>query len=133
MELKWKLHQFTFIPDDYAVTQTDVCVMDVHRGTFVRAVAMRVGTPFDGTTPTISIGDGSDAIGFMTTTEAAAGVAGLKNGIGEYLCTQQSAGPNANGKMYTEDDTIDLDFTSPGAGCTEGVATVIILYTDEVE
>lgn len=129
MDLKWKIHKFDFTPDAHETTQTDVCVMDVHRGTFVRAVMLQIGVAFDGTTPTLSVGDDGSAIGFVTTVEAAATADGLKNGIGAYLNSIHAAS-NANGKLYTEDDTIDLDFTSAGEGTTEGQCTVIVVYAE---
>lgn len=135
MELKWKLHQYTFKPADYTVDETGHPgarkVMDVHRGTLVAFVAMRVGLAFNGT-QTISIGDGDEAEGFLTIAEAATilGAGGLVNGAGIHLVTPDTgSGVSANGKLYTEDDTIDLayDYTSD---TTQGLATVYIVYAE---
>jgi len=131
MELKWKLHKFTFKPADYTATEPRA-VMGVKRGTLVANVALRIGEQFNGVTDTIAIGDGTDPNGFMTTAQAACTVAGLKNGAGEYLATLDSdAGGNTPGagRLYTADDTIDLVFTAAGDGTT-GLATVYIIYAE---
>lgn len=143
MELKWKIHKWNFSPtlaQLQTVGPTAFKIMDVHRGTLVRQVAMRVGVAFDGTTPTASIGDGAaggaDVEKFMTTAEAAITEAGLKNGAGVYLVTEDTAGvtDSANGKLYTEDDTIDLFYTgvAPDGGneVTEGQLSVIVVYCE---
>lgn len=140
MELKWKLHQYTFVPTSYVTDETGHPgarkIMGVKRGTLVSHVAMRVGIQFDGTVA-ITVGDGGNASGFMTDANTDVdGSTGLKNGTGEYLITQDTGagtGPNANGKLYTEDDTIDLAYnytTEDGDTTTKGQVTVYIVYAE---
>ena len=130
MELKWKIHKKDYKPSDYTATET-VSIMGVRRGTLVRQVALRIGVAFTpGKGETIDIGVGNDPDGFMTATEAAL-TAGLKNGAGEYLVTKDTAGitTSHNGKLYTEDDTIDLKYTGAGE-VVAGQCTVIIVYCE---
>lgn len=122
MELKWKIHRMTIL---FRTTDGTRCVMDVHEGTYVRYVAVRVDVTFDNLT-SLKIGDDGDSGGFGTVTE---GSATLQNLTGEYLCTQNDGGPNANGKLYTEDDTIDATFVKSN-GPTQGIAEVIVVYAE---
>jgi hypothetical protein len=119
-ELKLKHHTYTFKPTAYATDEVRK-VMGVRRGTWVLGVALRVGVAFNGTV-TISIGDGDDPDGFMTTAQAAIGSTGLKAGWGAYFSA-------ANGKLYTTTDTVDItyDYT---ADTTQGECTVIITYAE---
>lgn len=139
MELKWKTHKWDFIPTTTQLkseVKTAYKVMDVHRGTLIKSVSMRVGIEFDGTTPVASVGDGlaggADTEKFMTETEAAITSADLKNGAGEYLVTPDTVGNtgvSTNGKLYTEDDTIDLFYTGV-AGTSKGQLSVIVVYAE---
>lgn len=123
MELKVKVHTYTFKPAVYATTETRK-VMSVRRGTWIMDVAVRVGVAFNGTTPTISIGDGIGTTIFATITDVACAATGLKHGYG-------AAFSGMNGKLYTADapDTVDLFYTYT-AGTTTGECTVIITYAD---
>ena len=120
MKLKWKLHQYTFKPGAYVTTETRA-IMGVKRGTHVRAVIVRIGETFNGTTPTISVGDGDGLEGYATQDDLGT-AAGLKAGNGLFFSA-------ANGKIYTGDDTVDLRYIY-NTGTTEGLATVYILYTE---
>lgn len=91
MKLKWKLHTYTFKPGAYITTETRA-IMSVKRGTFVRAVAVRIGETFNGTTPTISVGDGDDLEGYAAETDVGV-AAGLKAGNGVFFSA-------ANGKLH---------------------------------
>lgn len=122
MELKWKLHQCDFV---FRGTTGTRVLMDVHRGTLVKHIAVRVGEIFNGISG-ITVGDGSDATKFGTITH---GSLQLENLTGEYLCTDYDGGPNANGKLYTEDDTIIATITVSDTPTT-GVATVYIIYAE---
>lgn len=141
MELKWKTHKWDFNPTTAQLQTpgpTEFPVMDVHRGTLIGSVSVRVNTAFDGTTPTASIGDDGAAEGFVTEADLNIGAggsgAGLFNGTGQYLCTKHTTGPNANGKLYTEDDTIELVYTgvAPDGGneVTQGALSVIVTYCE---
>lgn len=124
MELPLKIHTYTFKPADYAADEVRK-VMSVRRGTWVLAVALRVGEAFNGTV-TIDIGDdvagGGDVDGFMTNAQAAIGVTGLKAGYGAYFS-------GANGKLYATTDTIDITYNYT-AGTTQGECTVIVVYAE---
>jgi len=133
MELKWKIHKWDFNPTAAQLIETDptaYCVMDVHRGTLIRQVALRIGVAFTpGKGETISIGDDTQVAGFMTAAEAALTV-GLKNGAGIYLVTPDTgSGVSTNGKLYTGDDTIDLTYTG-AADVVAGQCTVIVVYAE---
>lgn len=63
------------------------------------------------TTSTITLGDGSDVDGYITTTDYDPEAAALGvpiPGTGAYLA-------NSGGKLYTVDDTIDAVYTANGA------------------
>lgn len=126
-KLKVKRHTYTFVPTAYATTETRK-VMSVRRGTLILDVAVRVGVAFNGTTPTISIGDAGGATIFALTTDVDCANTGLKHGWG-------AAFSGANGKLYTETDiaagrnAVTLTYTYT-AGTTAGECTVIITYID---
>lgn len=120
-ELKVKTHTYTFKPTAYATTETRA-IMGVKRGTWVLGVSVRVGVAFDGTTPTVSIGDGTGATIFATTAQVDAENTGLKAGYG-------TAFSGSNGKLYTATDTVDLFYTYT-ALTTAGECTVIVVYAD---
>ena len=79
---------------------------------------------FNATSPTLTIGDGSDADGYADNTDVALATAAtattpaikLFSGLGQ---------PYANGKRYAEDDTIDLAW-NPGTDGTTGSIDVFI-------
>ena len=122
MELKWKLHAYTFKPGAYITTETRA-IMGVKRGTFVAGVFARLGEAFNGTTPTISVGDVAGAVdGFMLTTNITYATPGLYAGYGSYFSA-------ANGHLYTADDTIDLVYTY-NTGTTTGLVTIYIVYCE---
>ncbi len=119
MKLKWKRHSYSFKPVAYASSEVRV-IMGVKRGTFVRAVAVRIGEAFNGTTPTISVGDDTDDEGFVAMADITIGTPELYAGYGVYFS-------GINGKIYTVDDTIDLDYIY-NTGTTTGFCTVYILH-----
>ena len=121
MELKWKLHQYTFKPVAYGSGEVKA-IMGVKRGTWVKAVAVRIGEAFNGTTPVISVGDDTgDAGGFVAAGDVTEETPELYAGYGSYFS-------GSNGHLYTDDDTIDLTFTVTGG--STGLATVYILYAE---
>jgi len=121
MELKWKLHTYTVKPAAYASSEVRD-IMGVRRGTFVRAVAVRIGEAFNGTTPTISIGDGDDDEGFVAMADITIASPALYPGNGVFFSA-------SNGKLYTEDDVIELDYIY-NTGTTTGLCTVYVLYCE---
>lgn len=121
MELKWKLHQYTFKPAAYGSGEVKA-IMSVKRGTWVKAVAVRIGEAFNGTTPTITIGDVAGAAnGFVADADVTEETPALYPGYGTYFSA-------TNGHLYTDDDTIDLTFAVTGG--STGLATVYILYAE---
>lgn len=127
-DVKIKRHIYTFKPASYTGDEVKA-IMSVKRGTYVMGVSVRVGEVFNGDTdPKIDIGDvAGDTSGFVDSTAVAdvdVGTLGLYDGYGSYFAT-------ANGKLYTEDDTIDLTFTHAATGSpTTGLATVYIVYCE---
>lgn len=125
MELKWKLRKVDFVPAAYGSTETKA-LMDVHRGTWVKGVMVRTGEAFTGTT-TCEVGDGGNTAGFVAKANFGAG---LRNGTGPYLVAPDAGlGAPANGKLYTEDDTIDIKYTT-GDAAAAGICTVYIVYAE---
>lgn len=108
--------------DDPAATYT----IPVKKGQAVIYGATNVLTAFDATTPTITIGDGSDADGYADNTDVALATARTAttpafkpfSGLGQ---------PYANGKLYTADDTIDVAW-NPGTGGTAGKLLIYIEF-----
>lgn len=133
MDLKWKEHKWDFNPTTDELKETsavEFCVMDVHRGTLVASVSVRINTAFSAGAPTASVGDDDDLTGMVTVADAtitALGT-GLKNGTGADLTTQHDAS-NANGKLYEADDTIELEYTGD-ALTTVGALSVIVVYAE---
>lgn len=125
MESKVKRHVWNFEPTAAQLVDTDPAtyvVMGVKRGTRILSAAVRIGVLFDGTGPTISVGD-VDVDGLVDELDITMGTIGLYDGYGAYFS-------GANGRLYTEDDTVDLVYTG-AADVTQGQAVVIITYIDE--
>ncbi len=121
MELGFKLHQYTFKPAAYASGEVRA-IMGVRRGTWVKAVAVRIGETFDGGAA-ITIGDAAGAAdGFVAGGDVTEGSVGLYAGYGTYFS-------GANGHLYTTDDTVDLTYAT-GDTPTQGLATVYIIYAE---
>lgn len=130
MELKHKLHAYNFDWTQYTGTPPAAqrfALMDVHRGTLVTHIAVRRAEAFVNMT-SIEVGDGDNDAGFGTVTH---GSTGLENLAGEYLVTQDTAGVTAahNGKLYTDDDTIELVVTPSGAQ-SAGLLAIYIEYCE---
>lgn len=98
--------KFNYRPVAYATTETRE-LFPVAAGDLVGPVFMNVRVAFDGTTPTLSLGDDGDVDRFMTTTTAAATVTGLKQGIGGSGSTYLAIGQH----LYVAANTIDVVYT----------------------
>ena len=122
MELKWKLHTMNF---KWRGTTGTRIIMDVHRGTLVKGIFVRVGEVFNGISA-LTIGDSDNAVKFGTVTY---GSLQLENMTGEYLCTQYAAGPDANGRLYTDDNDIRATITVSDTPST-GEAIVSVIYAE---
>lgn len=122
MELKWKLHACNI---KWRGTTGTRIIMGVHRGTLVRYIAVRVGEVFNNISA-LTVGDSDDATKFGTVTH---GSLQLENLTGEYLTTKHTTGPNANGKLYTEDNSIRATMTTSDTPST-GEAIVYVVYAE---
>lgn len=133
MELKWKTHKWDFNPTTaqlQTVGPTEFTVMEVHRGRLVKSVALRINTAFAAGTPTVTVGThGGDLDGLAVEGDITIASAALYHGTGQELCTKHTTGPNANGKLYTADGYIVINYT--GDGSTEaGALSVTVTYCD---
>jgi hypothetical protein len=87
-------------------------LFSLRAGARVLAAWCRVLTAWAGaTTPTFTLGDGADPDGYITDANANEEAAGAYDGTGAFIAT-----PN-QGKLYTADDTVDVDYV---AGATPG-------------
>lgn len=91
-------------------------LFEVPANIFVVEIKIRVVTAINGTTPTVTIGDGDDPDGFFTSAEFVPATA-----IAGYRSSLKSAGPYAGGKLYETADTIDavIAQTDTSAGVFE--------------
>ena len=74
-----------------------------------------------GTDSTMTLGDGSDRDGFITSTEfdlEAGAIGNIVDGKGAYLAF-------SGGKLYTADDKIDADYIASG---TPGAVTPVTIF-----
>lgn len=133
MELKWKRNKWDFNPTTaqlQTVGPTQFCVMDVHRGTLIGAVQVRIDNAFTAGAPTVSVGDDGDLTGLVAVADVTIGSEGLYNGTGPELCSKYDATASlANGKLYTTDDTIEINYTGDGS-TTAGSLSVIVEYCE---
>lgn len=91
----------------------------VKAGTFVHKVVTVVKTAFNATSPALTVGDGDDADGYLTSVNVALATAGT----GTAPAVKDSSGianPYQFGKYYAADDTIDFAWTQGTSG-TAGV------------
>lgn len=107
-----------FISEELTLAGGDVAIFNVPAGTRVLEIKAEVTEVWDGDAA-ITIGDGTDADGYMTDAEINTAAVGFRSSL-------KGAQPLAAGKLYTADDTIDLDVTSTTG--TTGKVIVHILY-----
>lgn len=112
---------------DYS-TPTATYTIPVKAGTFVHQVGTVVTVAFDATSPSLTIGDGDDADGFLDSTDIALGTAATATTPAIKLA-EDGGNPYANGKLYTADDTIDLVWDDGTSG-TVGVLKGFILFSN---
>jgi hypothetical protein len=93
-----------YVPANYNANEI-VTVIAVGVGDLVTGAFGQVRTAYDGTTPLIEVGDGSDRNGYVTSTNADVGNTGLKVGTGAYLASAPGA------QLYTAADTVDINYT----------------------
>jgi len=134
MEVKWKLHQKTMI---FNTTDGAYPIMEIKRGDYIRAIAVRVSETFNNMT-SITIGDDTTADGFGTLDPLSPSFQNLE---GVYLISDHTADSDANGKLY-DDVAIGALGTSPAIKATytqdvgtpsTGIMTIYIVYAEGVE
>lgn len=122
MEIKKLVYNFNPTAAQLIVAgPTTFHVMGAKRGTLIMDVAVRVGVAFNGTGPTVNIGDGTGNV-FATTAQVIPAATGLKHGYG-------TAFSGSNGKLYTGPDTVDLFYGGAG-DVTTGACSVIVTYAE---
>lgn len=111
-------------PITSADTGTTKQVIDVPAGTLVESVEVIVRTAFAGGTPSIDVGDGDDADGWVDTTDITETTKGAYRGDGGDAAYWL-------GKYYESADTIDAVISS---GLTAGNAIVVarMIRLDEI-
>lgn len=106
------------MPASYTGNET-TALWGVVAGDLVHAAFSRNRVAFNGTTPTLSLGDDGDVDRFMTTTNMDAENTGLKRGTGAGFT-------EVPGYLYTAANTIDVVFAQGGSG-TAGRADIWIV------
>lgn len=83
-------------------------------------IILQIVTAFDGTGAALTLGDGTDADGFMDSTQAAPATVGFKS-------IKQDTQPFSGGKLYTAGDTIDAAITA-GSTPTTGTFRAWLIF-----
>jgi len=102
---------------DFSANAADAAsaAVDIPAGAFVHWVAAKV-TTVEGDAVNFTLGDGTDADGWLTATSA--NTAATTINVGAYVTT--------NGKLYSAADTIDI---TPASELDAAVIEVIVNYT----
>lgn len=105
-------------------------ILAAYDGLVVEHCIVEVTTTFDGTTPTIDVGDASTADGFLANaniTEGTAGYYGMEDDVqGSYLWDTS----HKIKKVYTS--AVNIQYTIAGSDATQGEAT-IYLFTSKLK
>ena len=94
-------------------------LFNVPAGYVVDELVTVVTQAFDATSPSATTGDGSDVDGYQDNTDIALNVAASAT-VPALKRSRNSGNPYANGKLYTEDDTVDVVW-DPGTSGTTGI------------
>jgi len=106
---------------DHNDDASTVEALTVPAGHYVLEVTLRISEAFDGSTPTLNVGDGADADGWVDEDDVTEGTPGVYRG------TSENTGSYSNtGKLYTTADTIDVTVLS-GGGMTQGKCRPVAL------
>lgn len=81
-----------------------VALFEVLPNTMVVDLIVQIATAFNGTTPSVTVGDGDDADGFFDSASLVPGTVGYKS-------IKQDTQPYSGGKLYAAADTIDVAIT----------------------
>ncbi|GAG96732.1 unnamed protein product [marine sediment metagenome] len=98
-------------PADSAADEANTPIFGVSAGEYVVAAAYKVETVF-GPNCVINFGDGDGEVSYDAIAKGVTNVLALTKADGAYLA-------NSMGKLYTSDDTIDVDYTA-GASNASG-------------
>jgi len=116
--LELKRYSTEWSPSNYEADEANTAIFGVETGEFVMQVIHRVSTIF-GNACVINIGDGDNEVGYDALAAGVTNVAGSAISDGAYVV-------NSIGKLYTSDDTIDIDYTA-GASAASGKMTFTIV------
>lgn len=105
-------------PADYTVSE-NTGLWPVEIGQAVMGALCFVGTAFNGTSPSASLGDDGDVDRFITTADSDIATADTLPQIGTGA-SMQGVGPNSYGYLYTAQDLVDVDFTAATGSPTTG-------------
>jgi len=109
--LELKTYSTEWSPSNYEADEANTPIFSVDAGEFVMQVAYRISTIF-GDACVINVGDGDNEVGYDAIAAGVTNVAAEAFSNGAYVV-------NSIGKLYTSDDTIDLDYTA-GASAANG-------------
>lgn len=101
---------------DYTLANATTPVIDVPAGMFVEKVVLVITTLFAGGVPSIDVGDGDNADGWIDTTDVTEGT------VGAYVGDETSTAAYCLGKYYSAADTIDVVMS---VGMTSGAGYVL--------
>jgi len=109
--LELRRYSTLWSPANYKENEANTPVFGVSAGEYIVAAAYKVETVF-GPNCVINYGDGGGEVGYDAIAAGVTNVLALTQADGAYLV-------NAMGKLYTTDDTIDVDYTA-GASNASG-------------
>lgn len=109
MELK--KYSVEWAPSNYKADEANTAIFSVSAGEFVAQVAYRVLANF-GANCVINVGDGANEVGY----DAIA--TGVTNTTATFAVSDGAYVLNSCGKLYTSDDTIDIDYTAGAANAS---------------
>jgi len=104
--LELKRYSTEWSPSNYEADEANTAIFGVETGEFVMQVIHRVSTIF-GNACVINVGDGGNEVGYDALAAGVTNVAASAASDGAYVV-------NSIGKLYTSDDTIDVDYTAGG-------------------
>ena len=111
--VQWRVRsKRAYQPANFNANEADTAAIRVNVGDVVGAAFCRIRAAYDGTTPTLALGDGSDADGFMTTTNTGATATGIKLGTGAYT-------DDTPGKLYTAADYVSVEYNIGATDSTQ--------------
>lgn len=105
---------------------TGVYTLTVPTGALITRVCAFVTEAFDGTSPTITVGDGDDIDGYFTSALIAPATAGSVTAPAIKWCATAASAPAYTfGKYYASGDTIDVTYTAASGSPTTGKCVIL--------